>query len=365
MTRRFSTDIDLLKFSLINAMLNPVASDPSGLGSGDAGRVWYNTATPTLKFWNGTTAIDLLARSTHTGSQTASTISDLATVVQAYSLSTFAAPTGDISLASHKLTNVTDPSGAQDAATKNYVDQSISGVTGGLILKGAVTCAATANISITSAPTTIDGITMTAGMVVLLTAQTTATQNGPYVWSSSGAAMARASNWSTSAQATLGSFWMVEQGTNADNLAVCTNDTAITIGTTTPTFAFRGSGATYTQGNGISISGGVVSAVADTGISVTGSGIAINTSVVGRKLVGSIPATTSAPFTVSGSTVTINHAFGNSAPLFVIRAGSVPVSGYTAGQLVEMDNIASDANNIQVTLPAAPVANNWVITIIG
>ena len=76
MARRFATDIDLLKFSLLNAMLNPVSTDPTGLGAGDAGRVWFNTTTPTLKVWNGTSAIDLLARSTQTGTQLASTISD-------------------------------------------------------------------------------------------------------------------------------------------------------------------------------------------------------------------------------------------------------------------------------------------------
>ncbi len=44
------------------------------------------------------------------------------------SLSYFAAPTGDLSIGSHKLTNVTNPGSAQDAATKSYVDTAVVGV---------------------------------------------------------------------------------------------------------------------------------------------------------------------------------------------------------------------------------------------
>lgn len=67
-------------------------------------------------------ATDPLARANHTGTQTASTVSDFDTQVRTSRLDQMAAPNADVSLASHKLTNVTDPGSAQDAATKNYVD---------------------------------------------------------------------------------------------------------------------------------------------------------------------------------------------------------------------------------------------------
>lgn len=366
MSRRFATDLDLLGFSLLNAMLNPVSSDPAGLGSGQAGRVWFNTSTNRLMYWDGTTAIDVRARANHTGTQLSSTISDLAATVQAYRLDQFATPNTDLSIGSHKLTNVTDPGSAQDAATKNYVDTQISGLSTGLIIKGAVVAAATTNINIASAPSTIDGVTASNGQIFLLTNQTTGSQGGPYVFNGAGSAMTRATNWDTSAEAVLGSFWIVEQGTNADTFAVLTNDSAITLGTTTPTFAFRGAtGATYSAGNGLTLSTNTFSVVADTGISVSGSGVAVDTTKVVRKVTGVIPSSTSGIFSISGSTVTINHALGNSAPRLTVRAYTSPAAGYTQGQLVEFDEVASDANNLVVTLPAAPASNNWTCMVEG
>lgn len=364
MARRFATDIDLLGFSLLNAMLNPVSSDPTGLGAGQAGRIWYNSVDGALRFWNGTTAINVKDRASDTGTQLAATISDLATTVKAYRLDEFAAPNVDVSLASHKLTNVTDGSGAQDAATKGQLDAAIAALTSGQVLKGAVVVAVGTNVTLATPGATLDGITMSNPMTVLLTGQTTGSQNGPYVWTGASTPLVRATNWDTSGEAVLGSYWVVEQGTHADSYALLTNDATITLGTTTPTFSYIG-GTGLTAGNGINITGGVVSAVANTGITVTGSGIGTDFAVVGRKFVGSIPATTAGAFTVSGSTVTINHALSNAAPLFVIRASSVPASGYSAGQVVEMDHVAADANNLTLTLPAAPATNNWLVTVVG
>lgn len=51
------------------------------------------------------------------------------------SLSVWGAPTVDLSMASNKITDVTDPTAAQDAATKNYVDTTFAG-SGALIYQG-------------------------------------------------------------------------------------------------------------------------------------------------------------------------------------------------------------------------------------
>jgi hypothetical protein len=67
-------------------------------------------------------ATNPLARANHTGTQAASTISDFDAQVRTNRLDQMATAGADVPLGSHKLTGVTDPSSAQDAATKNYVD---------------------------------------------------------------------------------------------------------------------------------------------------------------------------------------------------------------------------------------------------
>ncbi len=51
------------------------------------------------------------------------------------SLSNFAVPTANLSIGTNKVTNVVDPTAAQDAATKNYVDTTFAG-SGALIYQG-------------------------------------------------------------------------------------------------------------------------------------------------------------------------------------------------------------------------------------
>lgn len=365
--RRFAADIDLLGFSLLSAMLNPVSADPSGLGAGQAGRVWFNTSTNKLMYWDGTTAIDVRARANHSGTQLASTISDLASTVKAYRLDEFAVPNADLSLASHKLTNVTDPSGPQDASTKAYVDAQLAGVASGLVLKGAVKVAATTNISLSAPGATVDGVTMASGDIMLLTGQSAPAANGPYVWNGASSTATRALNFDTSGEALLGSFWIVEQGSNANNLAILTNTAAITLGTTALTFSFNTSGASALTGSSsILVSGGVISAIVGAGLlGGVGAALTPDFSIVGKKAGGVIPTATAGIFAVSGAVVTINHGLANFAPHFAIRAYTSPAAGYTQGQLVEMDNVATDANNISLTLPGAPASNNWVVTVVG
>jgi len=70
------------------------------------------------------------------------------TFVRDFTLSMWGAPTADLSIGTNKLVNVVDPTAAQDAATKNYVDTTFAG-SGALIFQGgydATTAAPSAGV---------------------------------------------------------------------------------------------------------------------------------------------------------------------------------------------------------------------------
>ena len=69
---------------------------------------------------------DPYARANHTGSQTASTISDFDTQVRTSRLDQMAAPTGSVSVNSQKITSLATPTVNTDAATKLYVDTKVA-----------------------------------------------------------------------------------------------------------------------------------------------------------------------------------------------------------------------------------------------
>jgi hypothetical protein len=76
-------------------------------------------------------ATDPLARANHTGTQTASTISDFNTAVRTNRLDQMAAPTASVSLNSQKITSLATPTSDTDASTKAYVDTSIANLIAG------------------------------------------------------------------------------------------------------------------------------------------------------------------------------------------------------------------------------------------
>lgn len=164
-------------------------------------------------------------------------------------LDQMAAPTADVSLNSHKLTNVTDPGSAQDAATKNYVDT----VASGFDFKASVRVATTADITL-SGEQTLDGVSVVTGDRVLVKNQSTGEDNGIYVCAAG--AWSRAADADSSAEVTAGMFVAVAEGTsNADTFWLLTTNDAITLGSTSLTFTQYGATASPSGSAGGDLSG--------------------------------------------------------------------------------------------------------------
>lgn len=109
-----------------------------------------------------------------------------------------------------RIVNLPDPTLAQHPATKAYVDSAVEG----LAWKDSVRVASTANLTITGPGATIDGVTMSANDRVLLKDQTTASQNGLYIWNGAAVPMTRAADANTFAELEQ-AVVTVEEGTSA------------------------------------------------------------------------------------------------------------------------------------------------------
>jgi len=157
-----------------------------------------------------------------------------------------------------------DPTEALQAATKQYVDA----VAEGLHVHASVKAATTSNIDLSTdleAGDVIDGVTLVAGDRVLVKNQSTTSQNGIYVASTSGAAV-RASDYNTAGEIDPGDFFFVTGGTTYDNTGWVQTATVTTLGTDPIEFTqFSGAG-TYLAGNGLTLTGNTFSI--NTGVTV-------------------------------------------------------------------------------------------------
>ena len=212
----------------------------------------------------------------------------------------------------NRLTEVADPTQAQDAATKAYVDA----VKSGLDVKDSVKVASAAALAASTyangtngvgatltananGALTIDGVSVGTNDRVLIKDQTDAAQNGVYTVTNAGGVSAtfvltRATDTDTAAEMTGGVFVFSEQGTaNADNGFVFTHNGTPTMGTTDLTVSqFSGAGQ-ITAGSALTKSGNTLNVgVDDSSIEVNSDALRVKaTGITNAMLAGSIDLT--------------------------------------------------------------------------
>ena len=133
-----------------------------------------------------------------------------------------------VAISGGTITGLGAPSSSSDAATKNYVDNLVTGLKTRIITRVATT----ANVDLSNDlqnGDTLDGITLSTNDKVLVKNQTDATQNGIYDVVASGTAT-RNSDYDTVAELA-GQLVIIQEGsTNADKIYLCTTDNSGSIG---------------------------------------------------------------------------------------------------------------------------------------
>jgi hypothetical protein len=227
--------------------------------AGDTGTDSVTLTSDTLTISGGTGITTSVANDTVTVDidSTVATLDDVQTLTNK-SLSTGTTLAADLDADGFKVTGLATPTAAGDAATKGYVDGAISG----LDWKAAVHLLSTVNIpnlnDAAAVVTTIDGHAWgvaQAGYRVLLTGQTTATQNGIYLASeSSGKVVLTRAEDSDTYQELVGAAVFVMEGTTYGSTSWVQSNHYLTDFSNQNWTQFSGQG-TYTAGNGLELDG--------------------------------------------------------------------------------------------------------------
>lgn len=360
---KFLTNLDLNKNQILNAVLQLLGTAPS---SPVEGQIYHDTGTHHPNYHNGTTFKDLtdaeklggqtsafhLSRANHTGTQTASTISDFDTQVRTSRLDQMAAPTASVSANSQKVTNLANGTNPNDAVNFSQLEQARQGVRS----KAAVDAAMTTNVTVSNPGTaSFDGQTLANGERLLLTGQTTGSENGIYVFNGSGSALTRADDADAFAELDSGAETYAQGGTA--NQGVWRQTAELTAFTGQSWLKVNG-GTTYTAGGGLTESpAGTFNVGAGTGITVNADDVAITTSLIPRMFSGTIGDNSATSFTITAGT----HGLGTGRKKIVqIFDDSTGVQAFADVTLASNGDVTIDFSSVNV-----PTTNQYRVNISG
>jgi hypothetical protein len=274
----------------------------------------------------------------------------------AINLSALAVPTADVAFATYKITGLGNPTSDQDAATKYYVDQAVQGLT----WKAAANLLSTVNVALTGSTGTLNIDTYGAltsadsGYRIVLTNQTTDTEDGIYVYTDNGTSytLSRSTDGNPYSEL-IGASIYIQEGTTKASTSWVQSNHYLTSFAGQVWVQIAGPG-TLTAGNGINITSNVVSAVVESGagLSLSGSGLAIDTAVVVRKYNASVGDGTN-------TTYTVTHNLGTRDVQVTVYDNSSPY----AEVMVDVQHTSTTA--IAVLFSVAPTSNQYRVVVQG
>lgn len=320
----YSDNINLNKQGqLQNAIIHPLATAPA---SPAVGQLYYDTTLLAEGLWNGTIWTYDAPRLNP--------------------LSVAGAPTANFAMAGFKFTGNALGVAANDLATMTNLQTAIDQIILGQSWKQQIRSVFTVNTAL-SAVVSNDGVTFVNNDRVLLTAQTTASQNGSYVWQTGGA-LVRSGDAANNFELQEGSTFEITEGTvgnpggvNPQRWYISTIG-LITPGTTSVTVVLIGSGGgTYTAGANVTIVSNV---------------IAVPNTAFTKKYAVAIG-------TGAATSIVITHNFA-----LVAVAGVFPIVSQVfdlTGNLIVCDIQSTTANTTTYTFNVAPTTGQFVAVAIA
>jgi hypothetical protein len=179
--------------------------------------------------------------------------------------------TGKVDVWGKVLSNVAAPVASTDAATKQYVDDiaqglhihascdaatpaTLASISSGTVTYDNGTAGVGATLTTTGTYTTIDGVTLSNGMRILVKEEANTAHNGIYVRTST-TVLTRAADFDTAAEIAGGDFTFVTAGTLYNSTGWVQIDDVTTVGTDPIDWVqFSGAG-TYLAGTGLTLTG--------------------------------------------------------------------------------------------------------------
>ena len=273
---------------------------------------------------------------------------------------------GNLDMTSNTIINLATPTNSTDAATKQYVDDvaqglhthdscnaatqtTLASISGGTVTYNNGASGVGANLTTTGTFTTIDGVTLSNGMRILVKNEANAAHNGIYDRTST-TVLTRSTDFDTPAEMAGGDFTFITAGTLYDNTGWVMTDPVTTVGTTNVNWVqFSGAG-TYTAG---------------TGLTLTGSQFSVNASQTQVTAVGTLTGLNSSG-TITAPAFTANTGIftGNGSGLSAIAGANVTgaVSFATTANAVAGANVSGTVANATFATSAGSATTAGTVT---